>query len=352
MNQETCPSGVCVPEFASQTQAVGPEPTAWTDFETASGFTDPAGSTGDNAGQSEYTPFNLAAQNIFEVNTGSDQAEGDGILTSLRNLDTLLRGRDLGPMRTRMARTAVYYALGETSLILDRVDTKVEDFLFEPKGEPAGKSALRKPFSHVRGLAGKLRRTETPVIREETENEDRVKRMKMHLRQAVKRAVEVVSDGNKPEEPEKKNLFSNVTYALKDKVFRARREVTHSRVQSAASTVAEMVLDWTISQGTNIAVAKATGVEGTKYVSPASELVAQVANLSKGNRDNVNGVSVESAWRTLYQAPILGVPVEKAYDWANEQLDGIDKSKGKSFLKKLILGAAKGAARGAGPVPA
>ena len=50
-------------------------------------------------------------------------------------------------------------------------------------------------------------------------------------------------------------------------------------------------------------------------------------------------------WRQVYQAPVIGVPAERLYDWANEKIEAIEESPGKNFLKGVILAGTKGAIR-------
>jgi hypothetical protein len=61
---------------------------------------------------------------------------------------------------------------------------------------------------------------------------------------------------------------------------------------------------------------------------------------------NINPVSVEANWRILYQAPVAGVPVEKAYDWANDVLRKAESAEGSKFLKALLKAVTVGGIRG------
>ncbi len=90
---------------------------------------------------------------------------------------------------------------------------------------------------------------------------------------------------------------------------------------------------------------KATGIENFEYASRFSKWLSRGINLVPVVRQFVDSVNTESVFRAFGEVPILGIPVERAYEWGNQYVDNLSKDAQGKWYEGLILAMGGGYAK-------
>lgn len=107
----------------------------------------------------------------------------------------------------------------------------------------------------------------------------------------------------------------------------------------------EFASDWVVKSGTDYFVSQVTGRKNAQYSSAGVEAVNFAVNLVPVLQDFINGPMIESAFRILYNIPVLGVPVENAYLGLANLYEKAETDPKLRWAKDLLKFVAKGSAK-------